>query len=443
MPKNAQNRPKTAKIAENYITRRIIVEKFIPGGQALATLDSGQKIFLWNALPGEIVTRALITKTKSHYLEGVAIDHEQPSPHRIAPRDPAFLSTSPWQILDYDYELEQKRALLQEIFRQHSLAANPAPTATTVASLAPSATTLTDPTSIPPVLTDNRDFHYRNKMEYALYFDHDDQKIHLAFHARGSHRKLPITHSSLEHPVILARAKDIVADLNRQHADARRFQSLLLRCNQAGKVEGGLFENHQPRPQFSPLSDQILGHPYTYSPNGFFQINLPVYELALRTMQPYLTTEKVLDLYAGVGTIGLSLARDRNLTLVECDHAAYRELKANCQGTNARPILAKSEEALDYLQPDQTVILDPPRAGCHPELIARLLTVAPPNILYLSCNPATQARDVRLLLDRYQITAVQPFNFFPRTPHLENLIVLTRTSTPTSSAATLTNHPKE
>ena len=443
MPKNAQNRPKTPKIAENYITRRIIVEKFIPGGQALSTLDSGQKIFLWNALPGEIVTRALITKTKSHYLEGIAIDYEQPSPHRIAPRDPAFLSTSPWQILDYDYELEQKRALLQEIFRQHSLAANPAPTATTVASPTPSATTLSSSISIPPVLTDHRDFHYRNKMEYALYFDHDDQEIHLAFHARGSHRKLPITHSSLEHPAILARAKDIVADLNRQHADARHFQSLLLRCNQAGKVEGGLFENHQPRPQFPPLRDQILGHPYTYSPNGFFQINLPVYELALRTMQPYLTTEKVLDLYAGVGTIGLSLARDRDLTLVECDHAAYRELETNCQGTNARPVLAKSEEALDYLQPDQTVILDPPRAGCHPELIARLLTVAPPTILYLSCNPATQARDVRLLLDRYQITAVQPFNFFPRTPHLENLIVLTRTSTPTSSAATLTNHPKE
>lgn len=421
MSKNRQNRPKTAKIAENYITERIIVEKLIPGGQALATLASSQKIFLWDALPGEIITRARLTKAKSHYLEAIALDREQPSPHRIAPRDPAFLATSPWQVLAYDYELEQKRALLQEIFRQHGLTAN----------------------STFSVLTDHRDFHYRNKMEYALYFDHDDQKIHLAFHARGSHRKLPITHSSLEHPAILARAQDIVADLNRTHADTRRFQSLLLRCNQAGKVEGGLFENHQPRPQFSPLSDQILGHAYTYSPNGFFQINLPVYELALRAMQPYLSTPKVLDLYAGVGTIGLSLARDRDLTLVECDHAAYRELAANCQGTDARPVLAKSEAALDYLQPDQTVILDPPRAGCHPELIARLLTVAPPTILYLSCNPATQARDVRLLLDRYQITAVQPFNFFPRTPHLENLIVLTRTTTPQHPSATPTNHSKE
>ena len=88
MPKNAQKRPKTAKIAENYITRRIIVEKFIPGGQALATLDSGQKIFLWNALPSEIVTRALITKTKSSLsstysktLSGVAGLSETPARH--------------------------------------------------------------------------------------------------------------------------------------------------------------------------------------------------------------------------------------------------------------------------------------------------------------------------------------------------------------------------
>ena len=124
MPKNRQNHPKTAKIAENYITERIVVEKLIPGGQALATLASGQKIFLWDALPGEIITRARLTKTKSHYLEAIALDREQPSSHRIAPRDPAFLATSPWQVLSYDYELEQKRALLQEIFRQHGLTAN-------------------------------------------------------------------------------------------------------------------------------------------------------------------------------------------------------------------------------------------------------------------------------------------------------------------------------
>lgn len=408
MTKAPQNQQKQPEISSKYITERIIVDKLIPGGQALATLASGQKIFLWNALPGETITRVELTKSKSHYLEGIALEYEQPSPHRITPRDTHFLATSPWQILAYDYELEQKHLLLQEIFRQHGL--------TPSLQVAP----------IPPVLTDEHDFFYRNKMEYALYFDHADQQIHLAFHARGSHRKLPIQTSSLEHPAILQAAQTIVARLNQAQADARRFQSLLLRANQSGEVSGGLFENHQPRPQFSPLRDQILHHTYTYSPNGFFQINLPVYELALQTMRPYLTTARVLDLYAGVGTIGLSLARDHDLTLVECDHSAFRELAQNCQGTSARPVLAKSEDALDYIQPDQTVILDPPRAGCHPNLIQKLLTVTPPTILYLSCNPVTQARDIGLLLEQYQITAVQPFNFFPRTPHLENLVVLSR-----------------
>ena len=101
----------------------------------------------------------------------------------------------------------------------------------------------------------------------------------------------------------------------------------------------------------------------------------------------------------------------------------------NCQTKPwAKPILAKSEEALEYIQTEQTVILDPPRAGCQPSLIEKLKTVKPTKIIYLSCNPVTQARDVRILLEQntYQIIEITPFNFFPHTPHLENLIILER-----------------
>ena len=92
------------------------------------------------------------------------------------------------------------------------------------------------------------------------------------------------------------------------------------------------------------------------------------------------------------------------------------------------PILAKSEDVLNYITPDTTVILDPPRAGCDPKLIEKLAEIQPPTIVYLSCNPITQARDIAPLLERYQIDVCQPFNFFPRTPHIENLIVLERIS---------------
>lgn len=285
-------------------------------------------------------------------------------------------------------------------------------------------------------------------MEYSLYYDNEKQQIFLAFHARGSHRKIPITHSSIERPEIFNTAQAIVNKLNENHEEARKYQSLLLRCNKKGEVSGGLYENGKPHPIFNNLTDTILTKQYSYSPNGFFQINLPVYEMALKEIKNYIKTEKVLDLYAGVGTIGLSVAHDRDLTLVECNRFAYSELEGNCadnvdsgpQGQTGRvagtskkryrTVLAESENALNYIAPDQTVIVDPPRAGCDAKLLSKFIEIQPETIIYLSCNPATQARDVKILLDsqKYKITSVTPFNFFPRTPHLENLIVLKKAS---------------
>ncbi len=409
------------------------VDKIIPGGQALGTLDDGKKIFFWNALPGEIVSEYRITKNKSHYIEAIATKIENPSPFRVAPKDDCFLSTSPWQIINYDYELKLKSELVAEIFREHQIDITP-----------------------PPVITDGNDYYYRNKMEYALYWDNNTNKISLAFHARGSHHKTPITKSSLERPEIFQKAEQIVTDLNNRHEEARKYQSLLLRCNQKGEVSGGLYENHHPHPVFKNLTDAIFGREYSYSPNGFFQINLPVYETALTEIKRHITTDKVLDLYSGVGTIGLSVASDRHLTLVESDNHAYRELCKNCQegvfeggpepgkarssattpvatGVVDAPrknsplaVFAKSEEALGYIESELTVILDPPRAGCDAKLIDRLLSVCPVRIIYLSCNPATQARDVKLLLQKYQIDTIKTFNFFPHTPHIENLVILNR-----------------
>ena len=379
------------------------IDKLVPGGQGIATLEDGIKGFFWNVLPGETVKKYEITKKKSHYFEAIALEIENLSSHRIEPKDSCYLSTSPWQIMDYTYELEQKSELLAEVFRQHEIDYL---------------------RGLNHVVTDNKDFFYRNKMEYSLYYDFEDEKLHLAFRKRGTHRKIKVETSSIERPEIFKKASETVEKLNAEHADGRKYQSLLLRCNQNGEVEGGLFENHKPHPVFKNLKDQILGEEYSYSPNGFFQINLPIYELALSEIKKYIKTEKVLDLYAGVGTIGLSVARDKDLTLVEVDKSAYQELKNNAK--NHKTVLAKSEDVTDFIKPDQTVIVDPPRAGLDIKLIEKLNEITPKTIIYLSCNPATQARDIKLLLEKYQIETVQPFNFFPRTPHLENLVILTR-----------------
>ncbi|MBQ3445513.1 class I SAM-dependent RNA methyltransferase [Candidatus Saccharibacteria bacterium] len=381
----------------------IRVGKIIPGGFGLATAESGKKLFLWNALPGEEISEYNVIKRKSHYEEAIAVKVANPSPHRISPRDDCYLSTSPFQIMDYGYELSLKRDLVVEIFREHGISI-----------------------AAPEVVTDGCDYFYRNKMEYSLYYDHDLGRILPSFHARGSHRKIPIVKSSIERPEIFAAATRIIDDLNARGEDAREYQSLLLRCDQNGEVSGGLYENGKPHPTFPELTDTILGRTYSYSPNGFFQINLPVYEMALEEMKKHVNTSKVLDLYSGVGTIGLSIARDHKLTLVEVDKFAFGEMVKNI-GTKSGNILAihtKSENATDYISPDTTVILDPPRAGCDSKLVNKLLEVTPPTIIYLSCNPATQARDIKILLAKYHIASVKTFNFFPRTPHIENLIIL-------------------
>ena len=103
------------------------------------------------------------------------------------------------------------------------------------------------------------------------------------------------------------------------------------------------------------------------------------------------------------------------------------EMKNNAAGRpNTECILAKSEDVTDYITPDCTVILDPPRAGCDKKLIDKLIEVKPEKIIYVSCNPITQARDIAMLTEAFNCSAVQPYNFFPRTPHIEAAVILSR-----------------
>ena len=262
-------------------------------------------------------------------------------------------------------------------------------------------------------------------MEYSLYWNNNDSCIYPAFHERGTHRKTPIKQSSIERPEIWQKASEIFAKLNAEHAEARTYQSLLIRCDQSGNTSGDLFVNGQPHPIMQNLHDTLCGQEYSYSPNGFFQINLPVYEMVLQEIVKHIKTQKVLDLYAGVGSIGLSVARNKDLTLVEVNGAAYEEMQKNAANLpNAKCILEKSENVTDYISPDCTVILDPPRAGCDKKLVDRLNEVKPSSVIYLSCNPITQARDIALLSNSYKITQLTPYNFFPRTPHIESLAIL-------------------
>lgn len=420
----------------------ITFDRIVGGGQALGQLPNGKKVFAWGVLPGETATIQQ-TKKKSSYIEAVATDITTASPERTEPRDPdSYLSTSPWQILDPSKESHYKAALIEEAFELHDIVL---------------------PHAI-DVYTDGNMYEYRNKIEYSWWWDTDTNQLDLAFFRRGTKGKIPIQYTSLAIPAISQAATAIRDVLRTLQTEARNLKTLLVRCNQAGQTVAQLYvktpnfatippENLATLPidgfeliysnPKSPasviterlqqwgvvaLEDTILGVPFTYATEGFFQINLPVYEQALRDMKEWVSDDlPTLDLYAGVGSIGLTIGKG-SITLIESNEHAVREMERNIatQGINATALLTPSEKALEHLHGDATIIVDPPRAGLHDDVIQRLLDIKAPRIIYLSCNPVTQARDVAKLAEVYGIRAHRGYNFFPRTPHIEHLVVLER-----------------
>ena len=177
------------------------------------------------------------------------------------------------------------------------------------------------------------------------------------------------------------------------------------------------------------LQDSVLGVNFNYATESFFQINLPVYEQALRDMKKFIDKSKpTVDLYSGVGSIGLTIGAGDLLTLVEINEPAVKEMQRNItklgREKTAKAILSPSEKALDFIKKGANLIVDPPRAGMNREVCEKILEIEPERVIYLSCNPTTQARDIAILSKKYEIIYARGYNFFPRTPHIENLIIL-------------------
>lgn len=423
------------------------MEKIVGGGQAIGTLDDGRKAFVWGGLPKELVT-IRVTKKKSHFVEGVVTEIIEKSPERITPRDEnSYLSTSPWQIMPMSSEQFQKISLIEEAFSLHNI---------------------TLPEKI-KVFSDGVEFNYRNKVEFSWFGDTTEnstkETLDLAFFKRGGKGKVIVDGTSLAHPSINKLAIEIRDLLRTKPIVARQLKTLLIRSDQQGnavwqlyvkdKIEnlisddeakllsaaGGEIIYSNPKSPASriterlnkfgdtTLSDTILGVAFNYACEGFFQVNIPVYEKALSDMKAWINCNEklpILDLYSGVGTIGLTIGGD-DVTLVEINEHAVAEMQRNIAKLNrpsAKAILAPSEKSLECITGEQIVIVDPPRAGLHSDVTNRLLKTEPPRIIYLSCNPVTQARDVSLLQEKYKIVHHQGYNFFPRTPHIEHLVVL-------------------
>ena len=176
------------------------------------------------------------------------------------------------------------------------------------------------------------------------------------------------------------------------------------------------------------LAERVGDNIFTYGLTSFFQVNIPLFEQALATIaQSIDDAESIVDMYAGVGTIGISLSAQK-VTLVEIDPTAIPFAKENAvsnERANAELIHAPAEKALEEIVPNATIIFDPPRVGLHPKVLERTIEVLPPKIVYLSCNATTQARDMSALVAAgYHLELFEAYNFFPRTPHTEMLAIL-------------------
>lgn len=421
----------------------VTLDRIIGGGQSIGTLDTGIKCLVWGGLPGETVI-VQPTKKKSGYIEGYVVEVIQASPDRVDPRDDdSFLSTSPWQIVRFETENNLKYQLIEDAFELHKVKL-PSPV---------------------DVWTDGREYEYRNKVEFSFWYDTERQSLDLAFFRRGTKSKIVIQGTSLALPIINKVAHAVLTSLRNLNVDGRHLKTLLVRTNRQDEVAWQLYVKDDsfdaksflanvdlsgvacaeviysdPRSPASTITrrlakigdrilrDSILGRSFHYATEGFFQINLPVYEQALVDMKKWIDEkDPVLDLYSGVGTIGLTIGGEKP-TMVELNEHAVREMKRNIaeQGSNASAILAASEQALDFITNEATIVVDPPRAGLHDSVTERINGVKPAKVIYLSCNPVTQARDISKLEHNYNIAYNRGYNFFPRTPHIENLVILTR-----------------
>jgi len=170
---------------------------------------------------------------------------------------------------------------------------------------------------------------------------------------------------------------------------------------------------------------------FNIPPNAFFQTNTLMAERLVETVMEFAqpsTTDLLVDLYCGVGVFGIALAKSVERVIgVESDPSAIPVAQRNAETngvTNARFVLAKSESWSFPVDPIDTLIVDPPRAGLHPRVIEKILAMEPRRIIYVSCSPTALARDLKLLLGRYTCDAIRCLDLFPHTPHVETVVRL-------------------
>ena len=178
------------------------------------------------------------------------------------------------------------------------------------------------------------------------------------------------------------------------------------------------------------ITERLLDVQYLIHPNSFFQTNTYQAERLVSLVAEHVDGSRILDLYSGVGTFSIYLAK-RGISAhgIDINEFSIELARRNAELNGVSELVSyevKSDSDISHLSGYDTIILDPPRAGLHPRLSRRLLSDSPERILYVSCNPKTFKRDLDILSERYRLSSIVGLDMFPHTPHVELFSVLER-----------------
>jgi 23S rRNA (uracil1939-C5)-methyltransferase len=433
----------------------LTIDSLAHGGAGVARLD-GYVIFVQGGIPGDRL-RAEVTRSKRDYAEARAVEVLEPGPDRVEPRAPH--PGAPWQVMPYERQLAEKERQVREALERLGRFPDP---------------------PVEPILAADSEWRYRNKLEYSFGEDERGELV-LGFHRPGRWNEIDdVTDDLLASERVDAVREAVKAWCRAEGLGAydraggggflrnlvvregRRTGQLqarlvtspgdfraddLARAVPAGSVlwtrAAGVAETTRDGETEllrgpAEVEEELCGLRFAISPAAFFQTNTEMAERlygVAADLAGLRGRERVFDLFCGIGTIALALARRAGevwgLEVVpEAVANAARNARRNAVGnahfragdvrTSLRPLL---EEAG---RPD-VVVIDPPRAGLSQKIVRRVIETEAPRIVYVSCNPTTLAPNARQLADAgWELRTVRPVDMFPQTPHIESVALLER-----------------
>lgn len=372
-------------------------------GEGVGRID-GWVVMVPFALPGERV-RVRIWRNKKNYSDADLVEVLEPSPERVEPPCPIFgeCGGCQYQHLNYEAQLAWKRRQIAELLRR-------------IGGIE---------TEVQPCRGSPRTYGYRSKI--TPHYDRPRQGAigPIGFQRYANRSTVDVPQCPIASPAINDALPAARAEVRATAAKRRKGGTLLMRESRDGVT----------RDNREIVTETVGPRVFQFVAGEFFQNNphiLP--DMVNYALDQAAGPRFLVDAYCGVGVFGICGAgRFEKVTGVELNATAISLARANAQINQLRNvdfIVGEAEAIFEHLSfpgAESAVILDPPRKGCDPLFLEQLFAFGPARIVYVSCGPDTQARDLQgFLAAGYSIERVQPFDLFPQTRHIENVVTLVR-----------------